>query len=363
MRNILIFSTLVLMAGACTSGGNQSEAYQKVDGETMGTTYHITYRDSLGRDFKGQLDSLFIAFNDEVSTYIPSSVISQFNQSPEAFDMGMSLEEANTLPIPAAGDRNGEHFAANYAASLVYYHLSGGAFDPTVMPLVNYWGFGYTEKKPVEEADPALIDSLRALVGMDTVLRYEGNTLSKAAPGVQLDFSAIAKGYGVDLAGVFLEKQGVSDYLVEIGGEVRARGLNDKGLAWSIGINTPDTEAGIGDFQVAVRLDNRSLATSGNYRNFYEVEGRKYAHTINPWTGFPQQSTLLSASVFAPTCTEADALATACMVMGVEKAFEFIQSQDHLEAYFIFGKEDGGMEVMYTEGLKDYLIQDEEMRR
>lgn len=359
MRNILFFLALILLAGACTSGGSPGDGYLRVSGETMGTTYHITYRDSLGRDFKGQLDSLFIAFNDEVSTYIPTSVISQFNQTSEAFDMGMSLEEASALPIPAGEN----HFAANYAASLVYYHRTSGAFDPTVMPLVNYWGFGYTEKKPVEEADPAVVDSLRALVGMDTVLRYEGRMLSKADPGVQLDFSAIAKGYGVDLAGVFLEKQGISDYLVEIGGEVRARGLNDKGLPWSIGINTPDTEAGIGDFQVAARLDNRSLATSGNYRNFYEVEGRKYAHTINPWTGYPQQSTLLSASVFAPTCTEADALATACMVMGLEKAFEFIQSQNHLEAYFIFGKEDGGMEVRYTDGLKDYLIQDEEMRR
>lgn len=353
MRKILIFSTLILLAGACTRDGSRNAGYLRASGETMGTTYHIAYRDSLRRDFKGQLDSLFAAFNDEVSTYIPSSSISQFNQSVEAFDMGMSMEEASGLPIPAEGN----HFAANYAASLLYYHSSAGAFDPTVMPLVNYWGFGYTEKKPVEEADPAVVDSLRALVGMDTVLRYEGRMLSKTSPGVQLDFSAIAKGYGVDLAGVFLEKQGISDYLVEIGGEVRARGVNDKGLAWSIGINTPDPGAGVGDFQVAVRLDNRSLATSGNYRNFYEVDGRKYAHTINPWTGYPQQSALLSASVFAPTCTEADALATACMVMGLEKAFKFIQSQNHLEAYFIFGNEDGGMEVKYTPGLKNYLIE------
>jgi thiamine biosynthesis lipoprotein len=136
---------------------------------------------------------------------------------------------------------------------------------------------------------------------------------------------------------------------------VRARGKNERGENWAIGINTPSPQAGIDDIQVAVLLANRSLATSGNYRNFYEIEGRKYAHTINPATGYPELNQLLSASVFAPTCTEADALATACMVMGLEKAWTLISSQSHLEAYFIFGTEDGAIDVRYTEGLEPFL--------
>lgn len=361
MRKFLFLSGfLLLWTAACRTGEKPGAAvaYRQLTGQTMGTTYHITFRDSLERDFQAAVDSLLAAFNDEVSTYIPTSVISEFNQSATAFEMGLTLEEARALPVPAKGAAPREHFAANYAASLTYYHVSDGAFDPTVMPLVNYWGFGYTPKVKVDEADPKLVDSLKSLVGMDRVLRYEGSTLKKAQPGVQLDFSAIAKGYGVDLVGVFLEKQGIRDYMVEIGGEVRARGKNDRGTAWTIGINTPDPEAGTGDFQVAIRLADRSLATSGNYRNFYEVDGKKYAHTINPKTGYPELSKLLSASVFAPTCTEADALATACMVMGLEKALEFIGSQDHLEAYFIFGNEDGTLEARYTEGLETFLVKE-----
>ncbi|MCB9284439.1 MAG: FAD:protein FMN transferase [Lewinellaceae bacterium] len=357
MKNAYFLYAFVFLFLSCKSSApEQVSDYLRLGGETMGTTYHVTYRDSLGREFLAPVDSLLIAFNQDVSTYIESSVISRFNRSAEPFDLGISLEEAQALPIPARGDRPAEHFAANYAASLSYYHLSGGAFDPSVMPLVNFWGFGYTAKRPVETVDSSQVDSLRLLVGMDSVLIYEGNFLKKKKPGVQLDFSAIAKGYGVDLVGVFLEDHGIRDYLVEIGGEVRARGVNEQGEAWRIGINTPTPEAGIDEIQMAVRLPDRALATSGNYRNFYEVEGRKYAHTINPKTGYPELNTLLSASVFAPTCTEADALATACMVMGLEKAFDFINSQENLEGYFIFGKDDGTMDVRYTSGLEEFLL-------
>ena len=353
--SILLYFSLILFS--CRSGQDpQTTPYLRISGETMGTTYHVTYRDSLGRDLLAPVDSLLIAFNQEVSTYIKTSVISRFNQSAEPFELGISLEDARALPVPAKGERPMEHFTANYVASLNYYHLSEGAFDPTVMPLVNFWGFGYTAKKPVDSVDSTTVDSLRLLVGMDSVLLYEGPHLRKKNPGVQLDFSAIAKGYGVDLVGVFFEHQGISDYLVEIGGEVRARGVNEKGEAWKIGINTPSPEAGLADIQVAVQLADRALATSGNYRNFYEVEGRKYAHTINPKTGYPELSKLLSASVFAPTCTEADALATACMVMGLDKAFEFINRQENLEGYFIFGKDDGTLDVRYTPGLASFLI-------
>jgi FAD:protein FMN transferase len=352
MRFFSIILAICLVLSACQSA---PKAAQRLNGETMGTTYHITFLDDQTSDFQFSVDSLLAAFNQEVSTYIPASVISRFNQSTEPFELGISREEARALPIPAAGVRPNEHFAANCAASLAYYHLSEGAFDPTVMPLVNFWGFGYTEKRAVETVDSVLVDSLLGLVGMDRVCIWEGGMLIKSVPGVQLDFSAIAKGYGVDLVGIFLEQRGISDYLVEIGGEVRARGVNDRGEPWVIGVNTPNPEAGLADIQVAVQLPDRSLATSGNYRNFYEVEGVKYAHTINPKTGYPELSRLLSASVFAPTCTEADALATACMVMGLEKAYNFISGQPGLDAYFIYATDDGAMEARYTPGLEPHL--------
>ena len=348
-----LFPLFILLVFSCKS--TDEKVVHRLSGETMGTTYHIAYLDDQSRNFQYSTDSLLKAFNDEVSTYIPGSAISLFNRSLEPFGVGLSLEAAQALPIPALGAGPMEHFAANYAASLIYYQLSGGAFDPTVMPLVNYWGFGYSAKRAVERVDSMAVDSLRQLVGLERALRWEGDQLLKSAPGVQLDFSAIAKGYGVDLLGVFLESRGIADYLVEIGGEMRARGRNDRGEPWVIGVNTPSPEAGLSDIQVAIQLPDRSLATSGNYRNFYEVDGKKYAHTINPKTGYPELSNLLSASVFAPTCTEADALATACMVMGLEKAFTFIASQPHLDAYFIYSADDGVMLARYTPGLEPFI--------
>lgn len=356
MRTILLILGAILAISSCRQEKKHSAGdYFHFGGEAMGTTYHITYRDSLGRAFQAPADSILAAFNKEASTYDSTSVISRFNRSAGTFELGFSKEEALSWPIPAAGDRPGEHFISNYLASLEYYHRSGGAFDPTVMPLVNYWGFGYTGEKAVEQVDSLRVDSLLLLVGMDRVLTFEGKQLKKTAPGGQLDFNAIAPGYCVDLLGLFLERHGITDYLVEIGGEVRARGVNDKGEAWNIGINTPNPEAALDDIQVVVQLKDRALATSGNYRKFYEAGGRKYAHTINPKTGFPELSNLLSASVFAPTCTEADALATSCMVMGLDKAFDFIQKQQNTEAYFIFGNPDGSLDVRYTKGLEPFI--------
>jgi len=356
MRTIPILFSLLLLLGACKEK-TPHNTYYKISGQTMGTTFHVTYKDSLGRNLLAPVDSLLVAFNQEVSTYIESSVISSFNRSEASFDLGISLAEVRNLPLPARGDRPNEHFAANYVAAQKYFVLSQGAFDPTVMPLVNFWGFGYTAKEAVVEVDSTRVDSIQLLVGMDEVLDYEGTYLKKKSRGVQLDFSAIAKGYGVDLAGVYLEDQGITDYMVEIGGEVRARGVNDRDQAWVIGINTPSPDASVADIQVAVRLADRALATSGNYRNFYEVEGRKYAHTINPETGYPELSTLLSASVFASTCTEADALATACMVMGMDEAFDFLDAMEGVDGYFIIGKDDGSLDVRYTSGLDDLFVE------
>jgi len=342
---------------SCESQSSQQAAstnYQQIQGETMGTTYNINYADAQGRDFKPSVDSLLQVLNNEVSTYIPTSTISQFNQAQDSYNLGVD----SVIIVKNEGEgaiyEKRQFFTDNYFLSRSVYEKTDGYFDPTVMPLVNYWGFGYTPKEPVTAVDSVKIDSLIAFVGMGN-LEFSGEELVKTAPGVQLDFSAVAKGYGVDLIGLLLEERGVTDYMVEIGGEVRARGKNPKGEFWSIGVNTPVEYTSTSNLQVALLLDNKSVATSGNYRNFYEVEGVKYSHTINPKTGFPERNTLLSASVLADDCATADAYATACMVLGTERAFELVNSMDELEAYFIYSTSDGGMDVRFTEGMRERI--------
>ncbi|MFN7116736.1 MAG: FAD:protein FMN transferase [Saprospiraceae bacterium] len=325
---------------ACNNEPKQSEQeYRSFEGKTMGTYYRVTYADSLNRDFAKAIDQLLIDINNEVSTYIPTSTISQFNQTQSALDITGKI-----------------HFIKNLQGALKVYNQSNGAFDPTVMPLVNYWGFGYTEKKPVTQVDSVKIDSLIQLVGADKIqLEQTGNqtVLKKSEPGVQIDFSGIATGYALDTIGRFLEYKGVKNYLADIGGEQRARGVNPKGKIWTIGINIPEETAAKTAILNTVELKDWTISTSGNYRNFYEVNGVKYSHTINPKTGFPERNTLLSATVFAAECIDADAWATAFMVMGIDKAFDSAEQNRDVEAYFIYSDPaDGSMQVKFTSGLK-----------
>lgn len=332
----ILYSFIFILAISNTSCQNeipQKEAtsYQKVAGETMGTTYHVTYADSLERNFKNDFDKLLAALNKEVNTYDSTSVISNFNRA----DVG-------DFDVSQAKD-----FIANFWAARVIHKITEGAFDPTVAPLVNYWGFGYTPKRKVTAVDSTKITEMMTTVGLDKMeLSADNKTLTKKITGAKLDFGAIAKGYGVDMLGKFLEKNNIHNYLVEIGGEVRTRGKNASGELWKLGINIPKEGAAVNEFQTTVSLDNQGLATSGNYRQFYEVDGKKYSHTISPFTGFPERTNLLSASVFAPDCTTADAYATAFMVMGIDKALPLVEKLDDVSAYFIIGKEDGTLEVI-----------------
>ena len=337
----IFFVVWALLSGCQSAEAPQRQAYQTLEGKTMGTYYRITFGGQDPGGLQGSLDSLFVALNNEVSTYIPDALISQFNQS----DSGMPLPESAL------------HFRKNFLLAAEVFRETAGAFDPTVMPLVNYWGFGYTEKKPVTAVDSAKIRVIMDWVGFDAVLQYEVSPfdIQKVAPEVQLDFSACAKGYGVDLAGQLLESRGVNDYFIDIGGEVLAKGLSSRGDAWNVGIQTPREDAGVGEVQAVVPLENLAVATSGNYRNYYEVEGRKYSHTINPFTGFPERSTLLSVSVFHASCAVADAYATAFMVMGQEKAYQMALIREDLEAYFIVANPDGSLGEIYTPGLKAYF--------
>ncbi len=341
----LVVSLLSLLACKNDPTAKQATATAliRLQGKTMGTYYTVQYSDAKQRNFQQAIDSLLVAVNAEVSTYEPQSVISRFNQSTDTF----YLEKA------------WKHFIRNFEASQLIAEVTLNAFDPTVMPLVNFWGFGTTGRRKSSEVSKSQVDSLKTLVGLDKIQIGETGQrqyLLKANPKVQLDFSALAKGYGVDEVGHFLEQAGIENYLVEIGGEDRARGEKMPGKLWRIGINEPTEDGDIYDFQAIVELKNRSVASSGNYRNFYEVEGVKYWHTIDPVSGYPEKNTLLSASIFAADCITADALATASMVMGVDRAYKMITELPGVEGYFIYGNKEGSMSVKYTEGLSNMLV-------
>ncbi len=352
MQKALSFLILLILLSCGSEPAKQTglvaTAAVKLEGKTMGTYYRVTYLDAGERDFQEDIDQLLIEINQEVSTYIDTATISLINQSAERFSWPENVDEARLA-----------HFMRNFEVARMVFEKTDGNFDPTVMPLVNYWGFGYTEKKPVTDVDRKVIDSLMQYVGFAKVAldQQEGHfQLQKTAPDVQLDFSACAKGYAVDAVGELLEKQGVANYLVDIGGEARAKGQSPRGDDWKIGINVPKEGAAVDDIQVAVPLLNQAVATSGNYRNFYEVDGVKYSHTINPKTGFPERSRLLSVSVFAPSCAVADAYATAFMVMGYDQAKMLAAQLPEIEAYFIVSQEDGTLQTDYTSGL-DKLFQ------
>jgi len=306
-----------------------------VQGTTMGVVqYNVKYLSTEGLDLSQAVDSLLVAFNQSLSTYEPVSEITRFNKADES----LSFESGFFYPV--------------LKSSQEIYKATDGAFDPTVMPLVNAWGFG-PEKGAELQTDN--LDSLISLVGFDKI-SFDRKKVSKALPNMQLDFSAIAKGYAVDLVAELLESRGLTDYMVEIGGEVVCKGNNLKGIPWIIGINNPLYNEQGGEFIAAkVQLVNRALATSGNYQNYYIKDGKKYAHTISPKTGRPVEHNLLSASVFAPDCMTADAFATAFMVVGKDSAINLLEGNPKLLGLLIYD-DNGTMKSWKSEGLDAFLV-------
>ena len=349
MRKFFPFFFLILFFSCQNETSVSTPKYFKIVGETMGTTYHMTYEDSLGRNFKPEVDSILVDFNQGVSTYIKDSDISLFNFNEE---MGFTNDEMQP-----------SYFLRVLFASQVIAEETDGAFDPTVMPLVNYWGFGYQEKKPVDKIDSLKVDSLKQLVGVDKIdADCGGNghghycTLSKQNPNIQLDFSAIAKGYAVDVIDDYFDEKGLENYMVEIGGEISVKGKNIQGEFWTTAINTPKISAGLNEYEAIVSLNNKAIATSGNYRNFHKVNDEWYGHEINPKTGFPEKSNLLSVSVLADDCMSADAYATAMMVMGLEKSKALAERLDNFDAFLIFANEKGELETFYTPGFEGNVL-------
>lgn len=301
-------------------------------GKTMGTTYRVVYLDKSSRDFKNEVDSLLKVFNQSLSTYIPDSELSQFNQGDSlVFDLPYML------PV--------------LKKSKEIYDITEGAFDPTVGPLVNAWGFGPEGAQP---KDSIAIQNLLPLIGFD-LITFDEKVMKKAKPGVYLDFSAVAKGYAVDVVAEYLEEKGISNMLIEIGGELVAKGNNDQGELWKVGINRADEGDFSNDVFSIIALDNKGMATSGNYRNYYEVDSVKYSHTISPFTGEPVQHSLLSATVLASDCMTADAYATSMMVLGTEKSIALLDKVNELEAFLIYHDEAGNLKTFISESLKPYV--------
>jgi len=351
-----LFSFIFIITSLLMACGSKVETHEhkastdnfvKLTGATMGTSYNLTVQSNDPESLKKEVELLLLEINNEVNTYLDSSFISKFNRS----EKGLTLEGKFV-----GADMPNRHFLMNYYQAQIINNNTEGSFDPTVFPLVNYWGFG-REKRKVTNHDQQMIDSLKQYVGMEKIsLDEKTRFLSKSAPGVSLDFSAIAKGYGVDAICELFNRKKLDNYFVEIGGEVRTKGKSPRKQPWIVGIATPDPKADLTDLKAQVKLSGMALASSGNYRNFYEVDGLKYGHTIDPKTGLPKTTDLLSASIFAEDCMTADAYATACMVIGVEAAYQLISKTDGVEGYFIYGDKDGSMGIKYTDGAADFLL-------
>ncbi|GAB3658182.1 FAD:protein FMN transferase [Echinicola sediminis] len=309
----------------------EKEGKMIINGQTMGTTYRIVYLDIDNRDFTSSVDSLLAVFNEALSTYIPESELSTFNKT-------------DTLSFESP------YFPAILKSSKEINQLTNGAFDPTVGPLVNAWGFG---PEGAQLKDSVEISQLLRLVGFDKI-QFDSSKVWKAQKGVYLDFSAIAKGYGVDLVADFLEEKGIEDMLVEIGGELVARGTNENDELWKVGVNQPSEDISANDIFSVIALDNKGLATSGNYRNFYYKDSIRYSHTIDPKTGYPVNHGLLSATVLAKDCMTADAYATAMMVLGTEKAIALQSELPEIEVFLIYN-DSLGIQTYISDRLKPFV--------
>lgn len=332
MKSGITLFLLLLFFSACKQEGK----YISNEGFIYGTVYHTTYESPNGRDLQKGIEAVLNELNKSMSTFDSTSTISKVNKNEDT-----ELDK---------------YFLTIFNKAQEISEITDGAFDITVAPMVNAWGFGFKHK---EQVTPKLIDSLKDLVGYQKVW-IENGRLVKENPNTMLDCSAIAKGFASDLAGQYLKEKGCQNYMVEIGGEVVAKGKNAKGKYWSIGISKPDDNEFFSGqkLKAIMQLNGKALATSGNYRNYYVEDGVKYAHTINPKTGYPVQHSLLSTTVLADDCMTADAYATAFMVSGLEKSIEIANAKNDLEVYFIYSDEEGKYKTYASEGFKEMLTKE-----
>ena len=332
IKKIQLLVLAALLMFACQPSKKE---YQFNEGYIWGTIYHIIYDNPSGKDLHEEIKVKMNEFDHSLSTYKPNSIISRVNNN----DSTVVLDH---------------YFETVFKRSLEISKITDGAFDMTVAPLVNAWGFGFKNKLEPEDIP---VDSLLQIVGYNKV-SLQNHKIVKEDSRIMLDASAIAKGYGVDVVADFLESKGISNYMVEIGGEIRVKGVSNKNRNWRVGIDRPIDDPSLQkrEIQDVLNMEDGAMATSGNYRQFYIKNGKKYAHTIDPKLGYPVQHSLLSASVIAPNCMTADAYATAFMVLGLEKSIKIVENDPNLEAYFIYADHEGKYQTYSSTKIKDLIV-------
>lgn len=329
----LLFLLFLIAGTAYIVRQQRVTPYQHDSGFIFGTVYNITYQSdkSLKREIEAELKKV----DYSLSAFNSNSIISKINRN-EDVRVDRMFRDVFTLAMQVSDDTD-------------------GAFDITVAPLVNLWGFGF---KSGTAPTKHTVDSLRSLVGYKNVT-LSGSKVIKKDKRIMLDCSAIAKGYGSDVVAAYLRGRGIDNFMVEIGGEVVTKGVNDRRLPWRIGVTKPtdDSLSVNNELQTVLNVTDKAMATSGNYRNFYYKNGRKYAHTIDPATGYPVQHSILSATVIAKDCATADAYATSFMVMGMERAKAVLKRHKELMAYFIYSDSHGDNAVWFSPALKDKIAE------
>jgi len=327
-KNIIIIASviIVLIATSCKENNSKIDIY----GLAQGTYYNISYYDENNKNLNKEIDSILKDFDMSLSTYKENSIISKFNDS----DSGCYV---NDLIINV------------FNKSVEISEKTNGAFDCTIAPIVNLWGFG---KDTTIVIDSNLIKEKLKYVNYKNIT-LKGKFLYKPDKNIRLDFNAIAQGYSVDIISKFLESKNIMNYIVDIGGEVYAKGVKKNNEKWTVGIENPN---GGNNLISVVTLENRSIATSGNYRKYRIVNGKKFAHTISPKTGMPVQHSLLSASVFAKDAITADAYATAFMVLGFEESLKIIEKNKEIDVFFIYADSLNSTQIYYTDWVKNCLV-------
>lgn len=331
---ISVFISIIIVF-SCNS--NKKRIYRFYEGPIQGTYFHITYE--WYEDLSDKIDSLLLSFNKSLSNYDSTSLISKINNNKS--------------------DVVDDLFKKMFIKSKEVYEITNGAFDITVAPIANLWGFGWIPQNDSLVPDSALINSLIGFVGMDKVSISLDGKIVKKFPEIQFISNAIAQGLSVDYLAEYFIKKGLENFIIEIGGELYAYGKSSRGDLWRVGIDKPIEGSNYSnrENQIIIEVSNKGVATSGNYRKFITSGSKKLGHSLNPKTGYPSENSLLSVTVIADDCMTADAFATAFMVLGLERSLQIVDSIEDMEAYFIFRDNNNKDRAIYSKGFQKYIIE------
>ncbi len=337
-KYILLYLFATFLIGCNTSNKKSNLSYYLDSGEIFHTSFHIKYE--YDRSVKEEIMEALQQFDQSLNPFKENSIIGKVN---------------NNLPVNLD-----TLFIEVFEKSMEISRKTEGKFDITASPFINAWGFGF---KDMDNVTQEKIDSMKPFVGFDKI-KIENGVVVKDDPRVQINTSAIAKGYSCDVVANVLRKFGIKNYMVEIGGEIAMSGKNEKGVCWRIGIDKPmdDSTAMQRELQTILSICDKAVATSGNYRNYYVKDGVKYAHTIDPQTGYPSEQDILGATVIADDCITADAYATAFMAMGLDKSIEVAKSIPGLHYYFIYVKPNGDVASMFSDDFNQFLVDETDIQ-